>query len=252
MKRKRNFSKETLDLSSIIANVCTIISFIGWVITGKMLLLFFLVILLCGVIFISFLKRNTPFDEIEVTYHLDILNHEGNAIVQRDTRFVNNSRFTLVEREHVIFSTASAANWCELKLDAWDNEGNKLNISSVRDDPNLKRLVIKFAKPIVPRNSYYYAYRYSWDKYFSKENETFIGQDVSYINEFIVKIHAHIKLKRIVCEELLHDGRRELCEEIKREIKQIGNGIVEYGLKVIKKERFNKTELLLTLDRTER
>ncbi|MFH0831978.1 MAG: hypothetical protein V1886_03905 [archaeon] len=153
MKRRSNLPKETLGYLSVIANICTIVSFAVWLFTGKAFFIPIIAVLLFATLLILLLRENLPFDEIEVMYCLDIINHDGDAFIQRDTRFVNNSRFILTEREHLIFSTISPSAWCELKLEAWDNENNKLETYNLKDDPNLKRFIMKFSKPILPRGT---------------------------------------------------------------------------------------------------
>ena len=249
MKRKRNFPKETLDYSSLIANICTIISFAVWLMTGNTSFVPVIAVLFFVSLGIMLLREDLPFDDIEVAYYINILNPEGDSSVQRDTRFVNNSRFTLTEREHLIFSTTSSSSRCDLKLEAWDNENNKLETQSLKDDPNLKRFLVKFSNPVMPKETYFYGYRYSWRRYFTKSDETFVGQDIAYTNEFIIKTCKNLKLKRVIAEELFHDGRRHVCQELKRDVKPIGNDVTEHHIKVVKKIRFNKVELLLTLEK---
>lgn len=197
----------------------------------------------------KWLEEELPFDDSEVRYTVQLSNDAGDAWIQRECTFVNNSNSPVLKREHNAFSTGvPMQRFRDLKLKAWDSEGNVLRTRKVMDEPTYKKFVIKFSKKILPFKSYSYTYRYFWSKLLPKRKEIFVNQDISSSPEFVIRItqQASRRLKKVLCKEIWSDGRNAFSKIIKRKIDPVNR---EALIKIRKTERFNKVEFLLIFEK---
>ncbi len=244
---EKNFKSFTYisGICSIVALILMIISMIG----KYPELVKDLVFLIPGIPFVVFLylylhtlKKGIRFDEMNVIYSLQ-LDEEGNAWIEREATFVNNSDFIVKEREHHIFSSGAPIIWPEIKIGSWDKEGHTLPVKLLEDRGTIKVFAISFFRPIKPKEVYNYAYRLYAKKFFCDREEWFDGQDICARNVYKLKIPKNIKIQQILCEELTRTNEMRPCYEIKRDVISSDN-YSEYVLEVLKTERFNNTRLV--------
>lgn len=208
-----------------------------------------LVFLIAGIPFVVFLylylrtlKKGIPFDEMNVIYSLQ-LEEEGNAWIEREATFVNNSDSIVKERPHDLFSSGAPIIWPEIKIVSWDKEGHTLPVKLLEDKGTIKVFAISFFRPIRPKEVYNYTYRLYAKKFFCDKEEWFDGQDICVRNIYKLKIPKNIKIQQILCEESTKTREMIPCYEIKRDVISSDN-CLEYVLEVIKTERFNNTRLI--------
>jgi len=237
---------------SIVADLCGIVALLltlcGLIVPSiQKYILIAITFILLLLILTVLLKRELPFDDLYASYRIDVMNCNGDVIIQRNINFKNSSRLSVSEREHSAFSDSSEVDrFSELNVNAWDKEGHMLPIEVKVDKPFEKRFLIKFSKTIKANDTYAYGYRFSWPRFFPSQDEVFTAMDICPNVEFIVHVHDGITLKRFLCKERYPDGRSAECEEIER-TEDLNNKI--YNLCIVKKDRFNKIDLHLTFNK---
>jgi len=247
------YKGEKLKLFTYVAGACSIVS-LGLMIVLMIIehpelskQLVFLIPLLPFFVFLYLFlhlsAKQFRFDELSVIYSLE-LDLEGNALIQRETTFVNSFTSSVKERAHIIYSSGTPIDWSKINIETWDGEGHSLPPPKLLNDkPTYKSFLISFYRPIKPKEVYTYGYRFRCEKMFPDKEEWFDGHDTCRKNVYKLKLPKNINLRQIFCQELTRSHETKPCHEIRREVIPT-NDCFQYLLEILKTERFNKTKIL--------
>lgn len=118
------------------------------------------------------LEKPKAIKDLEYRFTIEILNECGDAIL---------SKFIIMRvetsgiqfRAHEIFSDSLPEKFSNLELQAFNEEGESLDVFPKEDAPSWKFFHVNFRSPIPEGSTYGYGFKYTWGGIFSKEADYF-------------------------------------------------------------------------------
>lgn len=188
-----------------------------------------------------------PFKDLDVVYKIKVTNQTDGEI-ERWITFSNNFFLPLEKREHFLFGTENKE---DILLEAFDERGRSLGIRSIDDKPNHKVFEVIFIPPIQPKETFKYAFKYSWKGLFPSNEEWYEGHDYSRKITYELHIPAGMSLQELHCEEYIGGGKHIVCKEEKpTEGSHLADGTTKYILHIKKRKRNSTTTVLKWSKRT--
>lgn len=250
-------NKKLLDITIIISAIVSLISGVGYIIEkfysfSNFHLFQPLVIISLILLFILYIVKKIKEDKFDlkdekITYTIKLLNDKGDFELNRFVIGKVNCQL-LTKREHSAESDGASVTMENLRLKAWDSNGNELLVRPTLDRPTLKKFDICFPYPLNKGDNYSYGYSYTWPQCFNFPSDYFILKDTSLIEEIILALPKYYRLKNIVATEIYRDSSQIQLKMIRGNNEVIDESLSIYKYQIYRTKRHSSVKIEWHLD----